>query len=256
MRGWTWLNRLDSQNPNQGSIFVNRGPKEWVHFEWFPHHRVSFFVIYSIMKGESNGVNPVFCMERSLILCGLCLGHNIRNIFSLISFFSCICIKTCIYKYNIMSQIQIHKSAKKCAQEMGGACIGMRTRVINRVISRIYDEALRPHGIKGSQMSILAVISGFGRAEPSEICRLLQLDASTLSRNVSRMKRKGWLNAAPRGDRRAHRLELTAEGERIIVEAFPSWQGAQDKVTETLGKENAAAIRKVARTLRAKAVEF
>lgn len=70
MRGWTWLNRLDSQNPNQGSIFVNRGPKEWVHFEWFPHHRVSFFIIYSIMKSESNGVNPVFCMERSLILCG------------------------------------------------------------------------------------------------------------------------------------------------------------------------------------------
>ena len=105
-------------------------------------------------------------------------------------------------------------------------------------------------------MSILAVISGFGRAEPSEICRLLQLDASTLSRNVSRMKGKGWLKMAPRSDRRAHRLELTAEGERIIVEAFSSWQEAQNKVTRTLGEENAAAIRKVARTIRAKAAEF
>ncbi len=155
-----------------------------------------------------------------------------------------------------MSQIQTHKSAKKCAQEMGGSCIGMRTRVINRVISRIYDEALRPHGMKGSQMSILAVISGFGRAEPSEICRLLQLDASTLSRNVSRMKSKGWLNADPRSDRRAHRLELTANGERIIEEAFSSWQEAQNKVTSALGEENMAVIRKVARTLRAKAVDF
>ncbi len=155
-----------------------------------------------------------------------------------------------------MSLIQTNKSAKKCAQEMGGACIGMRTRVINRVISRIYDEALRPHGIKGSQMSILAVISGFGRAEPSEICRLLQLDASTLSRNVSRMKSKGWLNADPRSDRRAHRLELTANGERIIEEAFSSWQEAQNKVTSALGEENMAVIRKVARTLRAKAVDF
>lgn len=155
-----------------------------------------------------------------------------------------------------MSQIQTHKSAKQCAQEMGGACIAMRSRVINRVISRIYDEALRPHGIKGSQMSILAVISGFGRAEPSEICRLLQLDASTLSRNVSRMKSKGWLNADPRSDRRAHRLELTANGERIIEEAFSSWQEAQNKVTSALGEENMAVIRKVARTLRAKAVDF
>jgi DNA-binding MarR family transcriptional regulator len=155
-----------------------------------------------------------------------------------------------------MSQIQTHMSAKQCAQEMGGACIGMRTRVINRVISRIYDEALRPHGIKGSQMSILAVISGFGRAEPSEICRLLQLDASTLSRNVSRMKSKGWLKAATRSDRRAHRLELTSDGERIIQEAFSSWQDAQDKVAKALGEENMAAIRKVARTLRARAVEL
>ena len=155
-----------------------------------------------------------------------------------------------------MSSVQTHKSAKQCAQEMGGACIGMRSRVINRVISRIYDEALRPHGIKGSQMSILAVISGFGRAEPSEICRLLQLDASTLSRNVSRMKSNGWLEAAPRSDRRAHRLALTADGERIIVEAFSSWQEAQDKVTRALGEENVAAIRKVARTMRTKVAEF
>lgn len=155
-----------------------------------------------------------------------------------------------------MSEASIHKSAKDCSLEMGSACIAMRARVISRVISRIYDEALRPYGIKGSQMSILAVISGFGRVEPSEICRLLQLDTSTLSRNVSRMRSKGWLKAAPRTDRRAHRLELTPEGERIIEEAFSSWQEAQDKVTEALGEENMAAIRKVARTLRAKVAEF
>ena len=147
-------------------------------------------------------------------------------------------------------------SARNCALEMGSSCIAMRTRVISRVISRIYDEALRPHGIKGSQMSILAVISGFRRVEPSEICRLLQLDASTLSRNVSRMKRKGWLKSASRSDRRAHRLELTAEGERIIEEAYSSWQKAQDKVNQALGEENMAAIRRVARTLRARAAKL
>jgi hypothetical protein len=129
---------------------------------------------------------------------------------------SCNNRKTCIYIYINMEQTHPNKSAKDCSLEMGSSCIAMRTRVINRVISRIYDEALRPFGIKGSQMSILAVISGFGRAEPSEICRLLQLDASTLSRNVSRMKNKGWLKAATRSDRRAHRLELTADGDRII----------------------------------------
>ena len=135
------------------------------------------------------------------------------------------------------------------ARTLGQECVAMRIRTISRAVSRIYDEAFRPHGIKASQLSILAVVSILGQAEPSEICRMLHLEASTLSRNMSRMRSRGWLKASPRKDKRAHRLKLTARGNRILMEAFPAWREAQEKVTLLLGKRNAGAIGRIAETL-------
>jgi DNA-binding MarR family transcriptional regulator len=141
------------------------------------------------------------------------------------------------------------KTNPTLAQTLGQECIAMRIRLISRAISRIYDEALRPHGLKASQLSILGVISLLGRAEPGEVCRILHLDASTLSRNVNRMRTKGWLDVSSAGDRRAHQLKLTPEGNRILAEAFPAWREAQDKATSMLGEDNAAAIERIAWSL-------
>ncbi len=141
------------------------------------------------------------------------------------------------------------KTSPTLAQTLGQECIAMRIRLISRAISRIYDEALRPHGLKASQLSILGVIALLGRAGPGEVCRILHLDASTLSRNVNRMRTKGWLDVSSAGDRRAHRLRLTPEGDRILAEVFPAWRKAQDKVTSLLGEDNSAAIERIAWSL-------
>ena len=135
------------------------------------------------------------------------------------------------------------------ARTLGQECVAMRIRTISRAVSRIYDDALRPHGIKSTQLSILAVVSILGQAEPNEICRMLHLEASTLSRNMNRMRTKGWLRVSPRKDKRAHRLKLTPRGNRILMEAFPAWREAQEKVTSLLGKRNAGAIGRIAEKL-------
>jgi DNA-binding MarR family transcriptional regulator len=144
-----------------------------------------------------------------------------------------------------MKDTEKHKAAGRCAEAMGGECLALRARLISRVISRIYDEALRPYGLKVSQMSILAVLAGLGKADPQEICRLLELDASTLSRNVRRMTTRGWIKPTPKGDRRAHQLALTPEGAGLLVEAFPGWQEAQVKAAEVLGVKNVSGLRKI-----------
>lgn len=135
------------------------------------------------------------------------------------------------------------------AKILGQECVAMRIRLISRAISRIYDDALRPHGLKASQLSILALVSVLGRAEPSEVCRILQLDASTFSRNVTRMRSNGWLEASSTDDRRAHRLGVTSKGNQLLVEAFPSWRRAQEKAMSLLGKDSAAAISRIAEAL-------
>ena len=72
-------------------------------------------------------------------------------------------------------------------------------RMLNRVVTNIYDEALRPLGLKVSQMNILAATLKMGVARPAAVCQRLHLDESTLSRNVERMKAKGWLEVVPDG---------------------------------------------------------
>ena len=70
-------------------------------------------------------------------------------------------------------------------------CIGARVRLLNRVITGLYDNALRPLGVKASQFNVLVVAGKLGLARPAEVCEILRLDTSTLSRNVERMRTQG-----------------------------------------------------------------
>src|SRR5262249_29663577 len=49
--------------------------------------------------------------------------------------------------------------------------------------------------LRASQLNILTVTGKLGLARPARVCEILQLDTSTLSRNVERMRAQGWLSA-------------------------------------------------------------
>ena len=118
---------------------------------------------------------------------------------------------------------------------IAGECIAVRLRMLNRVVTNIYDEALRPLGLKVSQMNILVAAAKMGTARPAEICGRLHLDVSTLSRNVERMKARGWLEVIPDSDGRAQPFRLTAQGRKLLEKAAPVWKQAQDQAKELLG---------------------
>src|SRR5213076_150866 len=124
-------------------------------------------------------------------------------------------------------------------------CIAVRLRLLNRVVTNLYDNALRPLGLKVSQLNILIVTARLGLARPARVCEVLQLDASTLSRNVKRMMARGkrWLEVVPGDeDARAQPFRLTAEGRRLIEKAVPAWEEAQRRATELLGDEGIALL--------------
>src|SRR5437762_2195179 len=106
-------------------------------------------------------------------------------------------------------------------------CIAVRLRLLNRVVTSFYDDALRPLGLKVSQLNILIVAAKLGLARPAEVCEILQLDPSTLSRNVERMRAHGWLEVVPEEDARAQPFRLTSRGSRLIDKAVPAWEHAQ-----------------------------
>jgi DNA-binding MarR family transcriptional regulator len=126
-------------------------------------------------------------------------------------------------------------------------CVAVRLRLLNRVVTNLYDEALRPLGLKVSQLNILVVTARLGLARPAQVCEILQLDASTLSRNLKPLQAHGWLEVVPDEDARAQPFRLTPQGKGLIEKAVPAWEKAQHQATELLGSEGIALLDKVAR---------
>lgn len=119
--------------------------------------------------------------------------------------------------------------------KVASECVAVRLRMLNRVVTNIYDDALRSLDLKVSQMNILVAAAKMGTARPIEVCEHLHLDVSTLSRNVERMKARGWLEVVPDEDGRSQPFRLTAKGRKLLEQAVPAWSEAQQQVKKVLG---------------------
>jgi DNA-binding MarR family transcriptional regulator len=128
-------------------------------------------------------------------------------------------------------------------------CIALRVRMLNRIVTNIYDEVLRPLGLKASQFNVLVAAAKLGLARPQRVCEILQMDVSTLSRNAERMIAKGWLEAVPGEDGRMQSLRVTARGSRLLEQAIPAWEQAQRRARGLLGREGAALLAKTTERL-------
>jgi DNA-binding MarR family transcriptional regulator len=119
--------------------------------------------------------------------------------------------------------------------QVASECVASRLRMLNRVVTNIYDDALRSLDLKVSQMNILVAAAKMGTARPIDVCEHLHLDVSTLSRNVERMKARGWLEVVPDEDGRAQPFRLTPQGRKLLEQAVPAWSKAQQQVKKVLG---------------------
>jgi len=130
-------------------------------------------------------------------------------------------------------------------------CVAGGVRKLNRMVSAIYDSALAGAGLKTSQFSVLVAVENRGKARPAELIKMLQMDESTLSRNVERMCARGWLRLEQNEDRRSHLIEVTDKGRVLIRKCLPAWQQAQDEVSQRIGADTVAALRSALRKLSA-----
>lgn len=142
-------------------------------------------------------------------------------------------------------------NVKRTARKIANDCIGYRVRMLNRVASRVYDEALRPHGIRFSQMNILTAVILIGPTRPAEISRQLQLEKSTLSRNLGIMEDNGWLITEPAETGAGRLVRVTNAGQECYQAAAPAWRQAQATIAAMLGRGGAVAIAEATDRIRA-----
>jgi DNA-binding MarR family transcriptional regulator len=138
------------------------------------------------------------------------------------------------------------EKVKRDAAEVIRDCIATRLRMANRVITKVYDDALRPLGLKVTQLSMLVVAEDRGLIRQSQVGAELQLDDSTLSRNLELMRANGWLEAVAADDARVHSYRLTQEGRALLDRAIPAWRNAQREAKRLLG-DGVQALRHFAR---------
>jgi DNA-binding MarR family transcriptional regulator len=111
-------------------------------------------------------------------------------------------------------------------------------RQLSRIITRVYDDAMRPLGITASQYTLLAQLAARDSITAVEIGHDLDIEKSTLSRNLKRLLALGHINMDPPAGRRGRGLHLTAKGQAVLKDAFPIWQDAQKRTIGAIGADS------------------
>ncbi|MGB3294296.1 MAG: MarR family winged helix-turn-helix transcriptional regulator [Phormidesmis sp.] len=117
--------------------------------------------------------------------------------------------------------------AQEIAQQMSQECVARRLRQVNRTITRLYDDALRPYGLTVNQLNILAVILSEKQIRPGQLGQTLGMEKSTVSRTTDRMVSKGWLKVTPGKDSRTQLLSVTQKGQQLLLLVTPVWDTLQ-----------------------------
>jgi DNA-binding MarR family transcriptional regulator len=144
-----------------------------------------------------------------------------------------------------MAREEIQTTVDRMARE----CVGNQLRLLSRVVTGIYERELRPLKLTASQMVILALTAKQGRVLSVELSKMLQMDASTVSRNVERMRARGWLEPVPGKDERARPFRLTTSGKKMLRDASAAWERAQAQAVDLLGDEGVAVLRRMSKQL-------
>ena len=145
-------------------------------------------------------------------------------------------------------------SRPSIADRIASECLMSRWRMTNRVLAGIYDEELRPFGLKSPQLSLLVAVAKAGPVRRMRLGELLSLDPSTLTRNLRVMLRQGWIAEAPDdADARGAPLTITAKGRKLLERVGPAWQRAQARAKRLLGADGVDLLFAVRARARAKA---
>jgi DNA-binding MarR family transcriptional regulator len=110
-------------------------------------------------------------------------------------------------------------------------------RRASRAITQIYEEALRPTGLRGTQFTVLQALSLTGEVTQGKLGEILAMDSTTLTRTLNIMGRHEWIAKRRGEDRREWRMRLSKTGETQFKQALPHWEKAQALLRERLGDE-------------------
>lgn len=129
---------------------------------------------------------------------------------------------------------QQHVDLARCA-EIAETCTNFNLRKVTRLVGAIYDDALRPTSLKGTQFNQLVALALLRTATVQKLAKILVVDRTSLTRSLVPLERDGLVQSFPGIDGRERRLALTSLGYQRLREATRPWGLAQRRVAKALG---------------------
>ncbi len=144
------------------------------------------------------------------------------------------------YTHTMEDDLGAALAAQREAVLAACACTGLRKAT--RVVTQRFDAALRPCGLRATQLSLLLACA---TPEPTTIARvsdMLAIDRTTLTRTLRPLSRRGLIEIGRAEDRRLRLISVTEAGHHAIATALPLWAEAENAVAEALGWEPMAQL--------------
>lgn len=116
-------------------------------------------------------------------------------------------------------------------------CMCANLRRASRVLTQLYEDALRPLGLRATQFTVLQALSLAGEVTQGLLGQILAMDSTTLTRTLSTMKRRGWIEQRRGQDLREWRIRLSQGGRDQLKRALPKWRSVQQHIHSQLGNE-------------------
>lgn len=139
---------------------------------------------------------------------------------------------------------------QKMLEQFASECLMGRVRMLNRVVTGMFDHELRPFGVKANQLNLLVVIAKLGPIRRADIGRHIHADPSTLTRNLRVMAANGWIeDVIVDEDERGLPVRATAQGLSLLEALEPAWSKAQAAARRLLGEDGVAAMSRVSASL-------
>ena len=115
-------------------------------------------------------------------------------------------------------------------------CTCLSLRKAARAVTQMYDEALRPSGLRATQLSLLFSVEHGGPCGITELAKMLVMDRTTLTRNLKPLLDQKLLEVINGPDRRRRPIAITTKGRSVLVRALPLWQEVQTRLAFGLGR--------------------
>ena len=134
----------------------------------------------------------------------------------------------------VYADMTTHDNVLKTFGPRGFDCMCGNVRMASRALTSVYDEKLKPVGLRSTQLAVLWAVVAIGDGTVGKIANRIAMDNSSLTRTLKLLERDKMVALHTGRDRREKQVQATARGRKAFSLAMPLWQQAQTEVLKRL----------------------